>query len=72
MFISAKQLKKETNVTNLRDEYFSIEEINMIRNAEAVIIALVKHGHTYEEVRKYMMEEHKAIREKNLQVKFAM
>lgn len=69
---TSNQLKKETNVTNLRDEYFSIEELNMIRNAEAVIIALVKHGHTYEEVRKYMMEEHKAIREKNLQVKFAM
>lgn len=69
---TSKQLKKETNVTNLRDEYFSIEELNMIRNAEAVIIALIKHGHTYEEVRKYMMEEHKAIREKNLQVKFAM
>ena len=69
---TSNQLKKETNVTNLRDEYFSIEELNMIRNAEAVIIALVKHGHTYEDVRKYMMEEHKAIREKNLQVKFAM
>lgn len=69
---TSNQLKKETNVTNLRDEYFSIEELNMIRNAEAVIIALVKHGHSYEDVRKYMMEEHKAIREKNLQVKFAM
>ena len=69
---TSNQLKKETNVANLRDEYFSIEELNMIRNAEAVIIALVKHGHSYEEVKKYMMEEHKAIREKNLQVKFAM
>ena len=69
---TSNQLKKETGVTNLRDEHFSIEELNMIRNAEAIIIALVKHGHSYEEVKKYMMEEHKAIREKNLQVKFAM
>ena len=44
----------------------------MIRNAEAVIIALIKNGHAPEDVRKYIMEEHKAIREKNLQVKFAM
>ena len=69
---TSNQLKKETGVTNLRDEHFSIEELNMIRNAEAVIIALIKNGHTPEDVRKYMMEEHKAIREKNLQVKFAM
>ena len=69
---TSNQLKKETNVINLRDEYFSIEELNMIRNAEAVIIALIKNGHAPEDVRKYIMEEHKAIREKNLQVKFAM
>jgi hypothetical protein len=69
---TSNQLKKETGVTNLRDEHFSIEELNMIRNAEAIIIALIKNGHTPEDVRKYMMEEHKAIREKNLQVKFAM
>ena len=69
---TSNQLKKETGVTNLRDEYFSIEELNMIRNAEAVIIALIKNGHAPEDVRKYIMEEHKAIREKNLQVKFAM